>query len=367
MSKNRQPISANDQATLDSLKTLGIEFDESGKPVPVEGGAFQGELFPAKPEPGIVSSPEVVTIQPSQSPTPLMEETEEVPPVQEAAEPTQEAPEPLKGEAKREHDARQAQRELSKTQLKLDKTVAEITRRQSELDEQLRKLTALQSTTGFYPENLNPADAATVAQYREEYGEAVGVMEAIVAPVYQVLSQLREQINGVVKQQGEYFGKLKEDEVLGAVYSKIPKERVQQISESNDFIAWLSSKPNSKRTLYVDVLNNTTKYSSEDALDIFAEYAKDTGTDIMNGSKPKPQIPAMDSAPMLKKGSDFPSVAPVQQQPANDVNRPLSVSEFNNFSALLEGARTNEQKDILIKRLNLTSIDPRKVQFAKLM
>ena len=367
MSKKSQPISPHDQATLDNLKSLGIELDESGKPKAVEGGAFQGELFPAKSEPGIVSSPEVVTVQPLQqeTPTPLQEEPVEVPPVETTAELTQETQEPLKGEAKREHDARQAQREMSKTQLKLDKTVAEITRRQSELDEQLRKLTALQSTTGFYPESLNPADAATVAQYREDYGEAVGVMEAIVAPVYNVLSQLREQINGVVRQQGEYFGKLKEDEVLGAVYSQIPKDRVQQISESPEFVQWLASKPNSKRTLYVDVLNNTTRYSSEDALDIFAEYAKDTGINIM-GSKPKPQAPAMDRAPVLKSGSALPPAAPVQPI-ANDPNRPLSVSEFNNFSALLDAARTNEQKDILMKRLHSTPMNSKNVAFASLM
>ena len=370
MSKRLQPVSVNDQASIDSLKAFGIEMDADGKPKAVEG-AFQGDLLPAKPVPEVISGPETVTVQMTnlEPPTPLQEDTIEVPPVEPTAElPKEVLPEPLKGEEKREHDARQAQREMSKTQLKLDKTVSEITKRQAELDEQLRKLTALQETSGFYPADLNPADAETVANYRQEYGEAVSVMEAIVAPVYKYLSQMREQINGVVKQQGEYFGKLKEEEVLGAVYSKIPKAKVQQISESPEFIQWLSNKPNSKRTLYVDVLNNTTKYSSEDALDIFAEYSKDTGIDLgMVGSKPKPQPPVMDRAPVLKSGSALPpAVAPVQQ-PTNDPNRPLSVSEFNNFSALLAEAKTNEQKDILMKRLHATPINSKNVAFAELM
>ena len=362
MSRNRQPVSPHDQAVLDNLKALGLDIDPAtGKPSVVEGGAFQG-LLPEARGPVIIDSPEVVTVVPtSQDPEPLVEEFPELSSSPEVVEePVQEPKEEqLKGEAKREHDAREAQRQMSKTQLKLDKTVSEINRRQAELDEKLQKLSALQATTGIFPTDLNPADAETVKQYREEYGEAVSVMEAIVAPAFNAIAQVREQLNGIVQQWGEQTSRQKEEAVLGAVYSKIPKERVAQITESDEFIGWLSDKPQSKRNLYVDILNNTSRYSSEEALDIFSEFSKDSGIELGLGGKHHPaakhQAP-MDKAPTLRTGNSLPPVTPHAQPIANDPNRPLTLDELSNFSELLSSAR-GEQKDILLKRLNATNIN----------
>lgn len=372
MSRNKlQPISPHDQATLDMLKAAGIELDPAtGKAKALEGGPFQGSEPSADPRgPVIIPGPETVTVLPNTEPLTYDEseeeatEGEEVPPAPEAAEPEPEKPEPetpaLKGEAKREHDARAAQREMSKTQLKLEKTLNEVNKRFGDLDDQIQKLAALQNSVGHVPVDLNPADEAVVSQYREDYPEAVSVMEAIVAPVYNMLSQVKDQVNGVIQRQGEFFSRMKEDEVFGSIYSKIPKEQVQAITDSPEFISWLSDKPKSKRDLYVDVLNNTSKYAAEDALDIFQEYAKDTGADIgVNGSRPKTkrETPPMDAYPALRSGSALPEARRPQRTVDDIANTPLSQEEMANFKDLLEAAPTNEQKDIILKRLRLTQL-----------
>lgn len=370
-------LSVNDRANQERLAALGIKVNPDGTYEESGGKAFEGQEEPNPPASGDPSAPvveSVSTVQTLASFEPLEEEpSEDVLPAQPAAEPIQE-PLPAKprdgeqtpeGLAKREADARAAQQAMSKAQAKLDKTLNEVNRRFGDLDDQIQKLAALQTTVGSIPPDLNPADAATVAQYREDYPEAIGVMESLVAPIYNMLSQVREQINAVVKQQSEFFVRLKEEEVFGGVYSKIPKERVAQITESPEFIEWLSGQTPSVRKLYIGILNETSRYSAEEALGVFNHFSKDTGIDIgLNGSRlqPKPQrapTPPMDSYPTLRTGSALPA-APTPQQVKHaelpESERPLSPQEQRDFKQLVANAQGARERDMLYKRLNLTPL-----------
>ena len=374
-------LSSQDQDNLDRLASLGLDVDPATGAIMDKGafqGAFQGGQDLNK-EPDDHFGPMVESTSTTQTVS-SFDKTEEEPvdgvlPAP-AAEPV---PEPHKvkdgeqtpeGLAKREADARKAQQELSKTQLKLEKTLGEVNKRFGDLDDQvnkrfgdlddqINKLAALQATMGSVPSDLNPADAETVSQYRRDYPEAVGVMESIVAPFCTQLSQVREQLNAVVRQQGEFFTKVKEEEVFGGVYSQIPKERVQQITDSPAFIEWLSDQSSAIRKLYVGILNETSRYSSEDALGVFKHFSKDTGTDVgLNGSHPHAHHapPQMDRAPALRSGSALPPVPDSRRTTVTNEETPLAKDELLNFGQLMREA-SPEQRETLNKRLRLTQVE----------
>jgi hypothetical protein len=370
--KPNQPISDHDQAHVDLLKSVGLELDPvTMRPRVVDEKAFQGVTKPSDGIPEPVSGSQTVTVLPSAEPIEIEEEEiPAVPPVPIEPESTESLP-PKKpeGEEKRLQDTREAQQKLSKLDKKIqDKEAAlnklsdDITRKQSALEDQINKLAALQATSGgIYPEHLDPADAETVANFRKEYPEAVSVMEAVVAPVYDALSKLSERVNGLLQQWGEQVSKQRETEILEGVYQKIPKERVDQIVKSDDFGEWLAGKPERKRLLYIDILNNTTKggYTSADALDVFDEFSKDTGVKLItNGKAPRRETPPMDETPRLRTGSALPTAAPpapARPNPSNEL-APLSLQEAANFKYLLEEAPTLEARNILLQRLSLTQL-----------
>ena len=354
--------SPNDKVGLDVLAQAGFDRDPATGQM-VHKSSFEGGTDDVTSDPGNPFGSQGTvetthTILPGQDRLEVDNEDEPLP--EESAEVETQSTRPPKqteeGLAKREADAREAQRAMGKAQAKLDATLAQVNKRFGDLDEQIQRLSAIQVTSGGIPSDLNPADPATVQQYREDYPEAVGVMEALTAPLYQIISDLREQVKAVVNQQGQYFSKLKEEEVFGSIYSKISKEKVAATTSDPVFLDWLASRPPMKQKLYVDVLNNTSRYTADEALDVFKEFEKDTGINLgMNGKTPR-QAPAMDTAPRVRTGSALP---PTQQHPTQTPTEdtPLSPVELRTFSKDLQEARTERDRQILLKRFSLTQIN----------
>ena len=197
---------------------------------------------------------------------------------------------------------------MSKTEARLKVLEASLNQKAEALDEQIQRLASLQATVGALPADLNPADAATLADWRENQTEAVSVMEALIAPYHTALGQIREQVNGLVRQMGEFFSKSKADEVFGQLYSRVPKAKLDSLEHEPVFLDFLSRKPNRKRALYVDMMQNTSRYTPDDVLDMLGEFCLATGFDLglkQPGAGPA-QRPAMDSAPRLRSGAALP-------------------------------------------------------------
>lgn len=368
MKNSRTPrISANDQANLDRLESLGAKVDPITGAISLDENVFQGSVPSGEElDPEMIgSTAQVVSTSQTVSAFDRLDEGVETDlPTDEVADEVPPAPavpeKKPEGLEKREADAREAQRQMSKTKLDLEKTMAAVNRRFEDLDAQIQKYAALQATVGATPPDLNPADAAVLSDWRENQPEAVSVMEAIAAPLYQAISQLREQLNAVVNRQGEFFSKLKEEEVFGKIYSKIPENKVKQISESPEFIQWLSDLPPAIRRTYINILNETSAYTSEDALAIFKSFSRDTGVDVGlesgGNNQPHHQPPPMDRAPSLRSGGALPEAAPVRRPAAPGELPPLSMEEAANFGQLMRDSQTPGERDILNKRLALTQL-----------
>jgi len=350
----KQVDNPNDKAMSNRLAALGITIDKDGQFV---GNPFQGSPDPATGPDNI--GPDEAAVESVDPFGKIDDENLEVPP-----SPDETAPEPpetsddypdsehkLKGLEKREADARAAQAAMSKTEARLKLMESSLNQRIAELDEDIKRLASLHATVGPVPSDLNPADAATLANWREEQPEAIAVMEAIVAPIYTVVAQLREQTNGVVQKMGEYFAAQRMAKVNEGIYSKIPEHKIKKITESPEFIDWLSHKPASKKNLYVNILTKTSNYTPEEALEIFQEYSKDMGIDVgLNGAAPKPR-PTMDRAPALRSGGALPE-NPRREQNRNALTL-LSPDEMANIGRLLSEGSV-EQRDHNRKRLELT-------------
>jgi hypothetical protein len=345
------------QENLARLAALGVTVNDDGS---ISSDAFEGDGFIGE-EPG--DGTEVDEPTPARPAVDRIEVEDDVVadlPGDEPAERTDHAAPRKPGEqteeglAKREADARKAQSELSKTQVKVNAQMAALDKRISDLDDKIQQYAVLQATAGSLPTNLNPADEETVSQYREDYPEAVGVMESIAAPLYGEISRLREQLNAVVKKQGEYFSDLRTKEVFGAIYAKIPN--ATEIAESPEFHAWLGNiRSDRKRALYADIISNTTNYTTEDALEVFEEYAQATGTNL---GTPKPvHHTEMDRSPAMRSGSALPEApAPRRNNPSNALT-PFSMEELSHFGELIREAQTPQERDILNKRLLLSQSD----------
>jgi len=369
MSKIKAPAarpSPNDQSNLDNLAAMGIQVNPDGS-VQALDDAFQGTSTLGTPDPGYTGSqPTVSSTQDVHTYDRLEDDGVEEPETGETQGEVDPTPAPKKhgdgeqtpeGLAKREADARKAQQAMSKAQIKLDQTLEAVNKRMVDLDDQIRKLEVIQVTAGTVPPELNPADSETVEQFRSDYPVETSVFEAMVAPVYAIIGQIREKLNAVVQQQGEYFSKVKESEVFAGVYAKIPESKVKQITDSPEFIEWLSSKPASKRNLYVNILNETSRYSPEEAIEVFSDFARDTGTDLgLNGKPHTPTPPAMDSAPRLRSGGALPEVPAPERRPESSELTPLSMQELASFGHNIQNLPPAEAA-VLRKRFDLTQLN----------
>jgi hypothetical protein len=364
--------SPNDKATLDLLTRAGFTRDpETGAMVASEAVFEGGEPTTADPGNPFGSEGRVETVQtiiPGAQDRLEPDDGGEDLPSEELAEPEPDAGgKPKSGDqteeglAKREADARAAQREMSKAKAKLDATLESVNRRISELDEKIEQLSTLQVAAGPVPMDLDPASQEVVNQWRQDEStkEAMQVMDAMVAPLYQIVGDLREAVNGITRKQGEFFAKTKEAEVFGGIYEKIPQAQVKQITESDTFLDWLGNKPPKKSALYVDVLNHTAKYTPEEALDIFREFSLETGTDIGLAKPPKPrrEPPPVDMGVSPRTGSALPEATPaLPSTPTEDT--PLSLAELRTFGHDIQDPKRSEQeKAILRKRFAKSQIN----------
>ena len=350
-----RPISASDKERIEELKAMGITLDANGNPT---GDPFQGT-----PTPG--ASPDDLGLEEDDDPPEpfarLQEDDPEPLPGDDPAAQIQDPePEPAtpRGLEKREQDARKAQSEMSKTEARLKILEANLNQKADSIDAQLQQLAALQATVGTLPADLDPADASTLAQWREDQPELIQVMHALIAPYHQAIGQMREQVTGLTRQLGEFLSKTKSNEVLGQLYGKVPKEKLEALQGEPKFIDWLSRKPERKRAIYLDYMVNTSRYTPDDVLDMLDEFSLATGYDLgMKTAPAKPERPAPPSAPRLRSGSALPEPEAPRRPDPNAELTPLSPDEMANISDLL-GKATPQQSDLYQKRLALSFSAP---------
>jgi len=357
-------ISRRDQENLDSLKALGIDVDPATGEVKSADGVFEGSATPFDQDPDESIGPEVVSVSTTQTIMPLEQDDEylddEALPEETSAEQSQDTTPKVKqteeGLEKREADARKAQAEMSKTQVKLEKTLGEVNKRFSDLEIQIQKLLALQTAVGSLPTALSPADEETVAQYRADFPEPVSVMEALVAPLHAAVVQLQNKLDTVLERESQKEG----DKIFAEIYSKIPKSKVETVTGSDEFRDWLDTLTPATQRLYASILQDTVNYTPQDAIGIFKHYSRDTGCNLglEDGNKASsnktPQTPRMDAAPVIKPGSPLPVTHRTQQNEVSLENTPLSMQELTSFASLIQKAATENEREILRKRLNLS-------------
>lgn len=354
------PLDATAQANLDRLRSLGVKIDPSTGQATAD--PFQGSPNPG-PDPDELGPGVHATVSRTETFLPddrIVDDEPALPvePETAATEPT--VPEPgaqtPEGLAKREKDAREAQAAYSKAQVKLDRTMMTVEQKMSDLTQKIDQLAALQASTGGIPPDLDPADAATLAAYRENDPDAVRVMEAIVAPVYAQVSSLQDRISSVVNQVGDFMNKARQEQVLGKVYARIPKEKVDQITDSPEFLQWLSETPEPLKSGYIEIFNSTAKYSSDAALRALRDFGRDSGIDLGLDNKPSAPArpgPQMPTTPALRSGSALPPPAPPHPRTPTEAT-PLSPEERATWAADFANARTDAERDFLKARLAAT-------------
>jgi hypothetical protein len=283
----------------------------------------------------------------------------------------QQDPEP-KGLDKRIQDSKDAQRSFSRAKAEAEALIEKVEKRQRFLDEQIQKLATLQATRGSIPTDLTPASDEEVAEFRKDYEPYLRVIHAAIAPIYSLVSELRERVDTLVRINGDNLAKEREDQVFGAIYKAIPKADLEKVLSSQGFLDWHRSLPPTIRNAYKDILENTSAYTAEDAFDVLKRYSYDTGVKVLKQSgerSTRRETPEMDSAPSLRSGGALPEAARSQRQQPNDA-QPLSRAEQMSFTQLLQGhdveltdgsviygARTEEEKAILRKRLTRTPMN----------
>jgi hypothetical protein len=362
------PPSPNDRATLEFLAEKGIKVDPvTGQ---VTGDPFQGGSV-ATEDPGESPGFEEANRTFTQDVSPLdriqAEESESDLPPESGAEPEPEPsqepePERLKGEAKREADARKAQSEFHKTQTKLEKTLLAAEGRIAELQEYIDKAETVRAIgSGTVPPDLNPADAELMASYREEYPEAIQVMEAIVAPYAAMIGQLKEQITGLNQSIGTFFAKQKNTAVEDAIYEKIPKATIQRLNNDPAFIDWIASKPKDEKDSVIKWLSipPSSLQDPRTIIKIYQDFARETGASLGTTAAPaRREQPEMDRTPNLGSPNTLPGGEPQRRPSPENQIVPFSAAELAQPGFLREvlSEGTTADRDIARKRLALSGL-----------
>lgn len=382
-------LSLNDQAALDKLhETLGIQVDpntgelssSSGfqvsvdadgkatvfKDEAVQGSSFEGDTDPLGGEETgfgstLLQTEHEVVVNPYERDK-VETGDEALPPEESEAEPEPE-PEPQpkpKGLDKRESDARKAQSEMMKTKTSLDRTKLEVESKIAEFQDLIQQAEVLKATgSAFAPPDLNPADEATIQTYREDFPEAVSVMEALVAPVYAALGQIREQTNATAQRVGEHFAKQRSEAVQAEIYKVVPAAKLEQIKSSPEFLDWITALPKKKQNYIFAAMDGpASTLDPNDVIEVLNDFSRATGTSIGLNAQAAPapkreQRPAMDTVPNLRTGSALPDVprAPRSNQPT-----PFTPEEMAQPGFLKEGLSEGslEQRNLFRQRLELT-------------
>lgn len=366
-------LDSSARENLSRLESLGIKVDPAtGALAAVEGGPFQGTPNPTDDPNDLGSNVKVIPQDPTVTIDPMAplesDEPEPAPEPEPANEPesdTEPEPEPGRkpgaqteeGLKKREENARAAQREASKAQAKLDKTLRDVNDRLAALDQKLQEVTAAPRAKegSFLPPDLSPADQKAIAEFREDNPEAVGYLDALVSPLYNQLSVLSDRLNAGLQQVGQFVSEQRSGQMFSEVYQQVSKAKLDAANDA--LVEWLATihegDPETARH-YADVLNDGTgRYKPAAALRILKQFSNETGYDLsVNGPAPKP-VPEMDKAPALRSGSALPQPAPkpANQRPSALV--PLTDAEAANFDDILARARTEEERGVLMKRAQL--------------
>ena len=244
----------------------------------------------------------------------------------------------------------------------MDKTVLSLDQKMAEINKKIDQLATLQVTTGGIPADLDPADEATLAQFRENDPDTVRVMEAIAAPLYSKFANLEDRLNGVITQVGTFLNETRQEKVLGEVYAKVPKDKMDQVVDSPEFISWLADVPEPLQSSYIDIFNSTAKYTSKAALRALRDFARDTGTDLgledqpTRRQEPSRERPQMPTSPAFRSGSALPPPAPAKPVQAT-ATTPLSPAELAEWQTSMNNARSEGERDLLRARLRITPLD----------
>ena len=382
-------MSPNDQAALEKLQErLGITVDpktgelSSGsgfqvsvdaegkatvfKDEAIEGSHYEGDTDPLGGEETgfgstLLQTDHEVVVSPFEQDK-VQPDDAALPPENTEAEPEPE-PEPQpkpKGLDKREADARKAQSEMMKTKTSLDRTKLEVESKIAEFQDLIQQAEVLKATgSAFVPPDLNPADEATIRTYREDFPEAVSVMEALVAPVYAALSQIREQTNATAQRVGEHFAKQRSEAVQAEIYKVVPAAKLEQIKASPEFLDWLTALPKKKQNYIFAAMDGpASTLDPNDVLEVLHDFSRATGTDIgINAPVAQPQKrerrPEMDTTPNLRTGSALPEVP---RAPRNNQPTPFTPEEMAQPGFMREGLSEGslEQRNLFRQRLELT-------------
>jgi hypothetical protein len=370
-SNTYERLSAHERAQREKLAKLGVVID------PVTGPSFLDEGA-ANPIPATVDT---------ELPDPHIEDPapdddlgdghryDELEPAEgdsTEVDPLSEDPAPApKGVDKRIQDAKEAQRGLSKAQVKLDAMHANLEQKIILLDSKMKELKDLRKSLDQVASDFSPADAETVRLYKEADEDAFRVMQSVVAPALRAVAELSDRLNRLETQNADS----RADRIFQEIYRSIPKERIDELSVDPAFRGWLDALPKKIQSTYKSILSSTEDLDSPaDALAVFSHFTRDTGIPtLVNGKAPKRDRLPVDTVPALRTGSSLPS-APARQatrqtQKPDSESKPLSIEERSNFKkliqgidvqasngAILKGAKTQQEKDELLSRLNATPI-----------
>ena len=356
-------LQANTERLSAGLEALGLQADPEAMQGGERPGAEQDGLH-TDPIPGDLEA--VATVDPFRA----LGEEERVPGTSEDLSASQDGDLETgegggpSGLTKRELDARDAQRRMSKVQVKLDKTVEAIEsmmsalgERQAGIEAMLQRLSTMRTTTGEIPDDITPASDEVMAVWKKDYDEALSVIDYRVAPLYASLSKCEARIEELVGaiEQSRRVSKVQEIET--EVYSKIPKATLKRIVESDVFVHWFQDQSPEYQAVIRNAVEKTTMVHPKTTLKVFRDFSSDTGIQIPGLTAQQAQqleTVQMDTAPQPRGG-----VQPVRQRqaPANVLaNTPLSNTELMDLKNTM--ARSTEaEKAILRQRLALTQIN----------
>jgi hypothetical protein len=372
-SKTYEKLSAHERAQREKLAKLGIVID------PENGPSFS-EDSAETPNPAIVGSelPDESVEDPGSDADTGEEDIDRYAPIEPVDEDT-DADSPLgddptpapKGVDKRIHDAKAAQREMSKAQVKLDAMHANLEQKILLLDSKMKEMKDLRKSLDQVASDFSPADAETVRLYREADEDAFRVMQSVVAPALKAVAELSDRLAKLEAHNADS----RADRIFEEIYRSIPKERIDELSVDPVFQGWLSALPKKIQSTYRYILGSTADLDSPaDALAVFSHFTRDTGVPtLVNGKAPKRERIPVDSIPDLRTGSSLPRIpeksSARQTQKPNGEFEPLSIEERSNFKKLIQGidvqaqngtilhgAKTQQEKDKLLSRLNATHI-----------
>lgn len=364
-SRTPSHLQANQDKVNVGLQTLGLQPD----PGAMQGGdrpTDDQDGLPLNPEPGTLET--VATVDPfkklGDGPDDL-ETPEDLSASQDDGLGTGEEGE-LHGPAKREADARAAQREMSKTQVKLDKTVKQIETmmsdlgdRQGRLEETIQRLSTMRAATGEVPADITPASDEVMEVWKQDYGEALSVIDARVAPLYAEVSKFGARIDELAGMLERIRLTSKTQEIETEVYSKIPKATLKRVVESDAFVTWFKDQSPEYQVVIRNAVEKTTTVHPKTTLKVFRDFSADTGIQIPNLSvRPTQQVDPdpMDTTPQLRGGVQLNRQRQLQPPANPQANTPLSAAELMNLkNALATG--TESEKAILRQRLSLTQIN----------